>query len=92
MGISYNTFLVSAAGAAYMNFEVTELLKFWAGRIIEIDATDRGKPSLGLTLEKVPEVICVPRSEKKLELRLGGEDNVLSTNMETVWRLLRSSW
>ena len=32
----------------------------------------------------------MPRSEKKM--RLGGEDNALSTNLGTVWRLLRPSW
>ena len=45
MVISYNPFLDSDARTAYMNFEVTELLKFWTERIIEIDATDKGKPS-----------------------------------------------
>ena len=28
MGITYNPFLSTEAGAAYMNFEVTDLLKF----------------------------------------------------------------
>ena len=92
MGILDNSFLDSEAGAAYMKFEVTELLKFWTKRIIEIIATDGGKPSLGLLLGKVPEVICVPHSEKKVELRLGGENDILSTNLGTVWKLLRSSW
>ena len=40
----------------------------------------------------MPEVISVPRSDKKVELRLGGEDNVLSTNLGTIWNLLRPSW
>ena len=84
MGISYNPFLDSEAGAAYINFEVRQLLNFWTERIIE-----RGKPSLGLLLEKVPVVICVPRSEKKVELRLGREDNIVSTKLGTVWKL---SW
>ena len=34
----------------------------------------------------------MPRSEKKVELRLGGEDKALSTSLETVWRLLGPSW
>ena len=92
MGISDNPSLDSEAGAAYMNFEVTESLKFWTKRIIEIKATDRGKPSLGLLLGKVPEVIFAPFSEKKVELRLGGENDILSTNLGIVWKLLRASW
>ena len=50
------------------------------------------KPSLGLLLEKVPEVISVRRSERKVELRLRGEDDILSTDLGTISRLLRSSW
>ena len=91
MGILYNPFLGLEAGAALRSFEVTNMLKFWAEQIVEIDPTEGVKPSLGLLLEKVPEVISVPRSERKLELRLGGEDNILSTNLGTVWRLLRPS-
>ena len=60
-----------------MSFEVTELLKFWTERIIKIDATVKGKPRLGLRLVKVTEVICMPHSEKKVELRLGREDKIL---------------
>ena len=30
--------------------------------------------------------------DKKKELRLGGEDNVLSTNLGTIWKLLRPFW
>ena len=92
MGISYNPFLMAEAGAAYMNFESTELLKFWTEKIIEIDSTERRKPSLDLLLEKVPEVVGVPHSERKAELRLGDKDDILSTNCVTVWKLLRPSW
>ena len=68
MGTAYNPFLDSEAGNAYMNFEVAELLKFWTEKIIEIDPTDRERPSLGLLLEKMPEVINMPRSNKRVEL------------------------
>ena len=50
-----------------MNFEVAELLKFRTVKIIEIDPTEREKPSLGLLLEKMPDVISVPRSNKRVE-------------------------
>ena len=50
MGIAYNPFLDSEAGNAYMNFEVAELLKVWTEKIIEIDPTERERPSLGLLL------------------------------------------
>ena len=39
----------------------------------------------------MPEVISVPRSDKKVELRLRGEDNVLSTNLGTIWKLVPTS-
>ena len=92
MGMAYNLFLDPEAGATYINFEVAELLKFWTEKIVEFDQTERERPSLGLLLETIPEVISVPRSNKKVELRLGGEDNVvLSTNLRTIWKLLRPS-
>ena len=66
------------------NFEFTELLKFWTEKIIEIDPTESRKPSMDLLLEKMPEVVGVPRSERKVELRLGGKDDILFTNFGTV--------
>ena len=92
MGIAYNPFLDSEDGNACMNFEVAELLKFWTEKIVEIDPTKRERPSLGLLLEKMPEIISVPRSDKKVELRLGSGNDVLSTNLETIWKLLRPFW
>ena len=58
-----------------MKFEVKELLKFWSEKIVEIDPTERERPSVGLLLEKLP------RSDKKVELRLGRKDGVLYTNL-----------
>ena len=39
----------------------------------------------------MPEIISVPRSDKKVELSLGSGNDVLSTNLGTVWKLLRPS-
>ena len=75
-----------------MNFEDTELLKFWTEKIVEIDPTERERPSIDLLLEKVPEVISVPRSDRKVKLRLGSKDDILSTNLGTVWKWLRPSF
>ena len=50
IGIAYSPFLDSEAGNAYIKFEVAEFLKFWTEKIIEIDPTEREKPSLGLLL------------------------------------------
>ena len=69
MGISYNFFLSTEAGAAYINFAYIKFLKFWTKKIIEIDMTEKEKPSLGLLLENGPETICVPRSERRVESR-----------------------
>ena len=71
MGIAYNPFLNSEAANAYRNHEVAELLKFWTEKIIVIDSMEREKPSLGLLLEATPKVISVPRSSKRVELRMG---------------------
>ena len=49
---------------------MTEQLKFWTEKIIVIDSMEREKPSLGLQLEATPKVISVPRSSKRVELRM----------------------
>ena len=92
VGIAYNPFLDSEAGGAHRNHEVAELLKFWTEKIIEIDTVERERPSLGLILEKKPEVISVPRSSKRVELKMGNGNGMLVTNLGVVWKLLRPSW
>ena len=92
MGIAYNPFLDSETGNAYMNFEVAGLLKFWTEKIIEIDPVERKRQSLGLTLEKMPEVISVPRSNRKVELKMGNGNGMPIRNLGTIWKLLRPSW
>ena len=71
---------------------MTELLKFWTEKIIEIDSVEREKPSLGLILERMPNVISVPRSSRRVELKMGNGNGMLITNLGTVWKLLRPSW
>ena len=51
MRISYNPFLSRKAGAACLNIEFTELLKFWTENLNGIDTLEREKPSLSLLLE-----------------------------------------
>ena len=91
MGIAYNPFLDSEAGSAHRNHEVTELLKFCTEKIIEIDSVERIKPSLGLIIERMPKVISVPRSNKRVELKMGNGNGILITNLGTVWKFLRRS-
>ena len=47
---------------------------------------------LGLTLEKIPEEISVPRSNKRVELKMGNGNVKLITNLGTIGKLLRPSW
>ena len=92
MGIAYNPFLNSEAGSVHKNHEVTELLKFWTEKVIVIDSMQKEKPSLGLLLEATPKVISMPRSSKRVELRMGNGNGMMTTNLGTVWKLLRPSW
>ena len=61
MRIAYNPFMDSEAGNAHKYIEVTDLLKFCTEKMIEIGPAERERPSLGLILEKMSEVISVPR-------------------------------
>ena len=92
MGMAYNPFLDLEAGGAHRNYEVAELLKFWTEKMMEIDTVERERPSLGLILERTPEVISVPRSSKRVELKMGNGNGMLTTNLGVVWKLLRPSW
>ena len=67
-------------------------MKFWTEKIVEIDTVDRERPSLGLILEKTPEVVSIPRSNKRVELKMGNGNGSLITNLGLVWKLLRPSW
>ena len=91
MGIAYNPFLDAEAGNAHMIFEVAELLSLWTENIIDTDPTEREGSSLGLLLEKMPDVISVPRSNKGVELKMGNRNDMLVTYLGTVWKLLRPS-
>ena len=53
---------------------------------------EREKPSPGLLLETTPKVISVPRSNKRVELKMGNGNGMMTTNLGTVWKLLRPSW
>ena len=92
MGIAYNPFIDSEAGCAHRKHEVAELLKFWTEKIVEIDAVERERPSLGLILGKTPEVLSIPRSSKRVELKMGNGNGLLISNLGVVWKLLRPSW
>ena len=84
MGIAYNPFLFSEAGNAYMNFEMAELLKIWTENIIEIDPTERERPSLDLLLEKMADMISMLCSKNRMELKMGNINQLLITSLGTL--------
>ena len=47
---------------------------------------------MGLILEKLPEVKSVPRSNKRVELKMGKGNGMMVTNLGVVWKLLRPFW
>ena len=95
MGIAYNPFLNSEAGSAHRNHEVTELLKFWTEKIILIDSMEGETESRPCYLRATPKVIGVPRSSKRVELRMGNENGMMTyefrNGLEIVETLLVST-
>ena len=87
MGMAYNPFLDSEAGGAHRNYEVLD--RDDSG---DRHCRERERPSLGLILEKTPEVISVARSSKRVELKMGNGNGMLATNLGVVWKMLRPSW
>ena len=59
---------------------------------MEIDTVERERPSLGLILEKTPELIRVPRSSKRVKLKMGNGNGMFVSSLGVVWKLLRPSW
>ena len=59
---------------------------------MKIDSKEREKPSLGLLLEATPKVISKPRSNKRVELKMGNGNDMMTTNLGTVSKLLRPYW
>ena len=53
---------------------------------------EKERLSLSLTLEKIPGVISVPRSNQRMKLKMGNGNRMLITSLGTVWKLLRPSW
>ena len=53
---------------------------------------EREKPSLGLLLEATRKVIRGTRSSKRVEFRIGNGNGMMTTNLGTVWKMLRPSW
>ena len=58
IGIAYNTFWDSEAGATFSKFEVAELLKILTEKIFDIVSTEGKKPSQVVLLEKMPECVA----------------------------------
>ena len=71
MGISYDPFLSDKAGKAYLNFDVFDVLE---GEGLK----------LGLFIEKYSKVICVAPSDRKVEIRHSGSENILETNLVAI--------
>ena len=40
-----------------------------------------------MILEKAPEVMSVPRSSKRVELKMGNGNDMLVTNLVVVWKM-----
>ena len=91
MGIAYNPFLDSEAGNACMNFQVAELLKFWAEKIIEIDPTERERPSLGLLLDKNARGDQRAALEQECGTKDGKWKRPVGHEFGDFWKLLRPS-
>ena len=54
----------------------------------EVERPDRDKE-----VESVmPEVTSVPRSNKRVKLKMGNGNGMLITNLGTIWKLLRPPW
>ena len=45
-----------------------------------MDSLGREKPKLGSLVEMESKSICISRTEKKLDKRLGSDENVVETN------------
>ena len=78
--------------ACLTTYEQTVLLRFWTSRIATIRSAANQQTRLGLVLEENLAAPSLPKSEKRLEFRLGFSDELLKTSLFVLWELMRPSW
>ena len=88
MWMSNNPYLTTNAGAAYMNFKNTDMLNRGAEKGNRNRHDGREYTSLSSLPDNGVDIICVPLSEKILELRLGGG----ATYFSRAWEQSGSYW
>ena len=86
IGIAYNPFLSEDIRDCFFDHKQAVLLRFWTSRFVTI------KIKLGLVLDEEVTAPSVPKSDKRVEFRLGFSDELLRTSLMAVWELMRPSW
>ena len=92
IAIAYNPFLSEDIGDCFFDYEQAVLLRFWTSRIVTIKSATNPQTKLGLVLEEEVTAPSVPKSDKRVEFRLGFSDELLRTSLMVVGELMRPSW
>ena len=68
------------------------LLRFWTSRIATIRSAANQQTRRGLVLEEKVTATSKPKSDNRVEFRLGFSDELLKTSLIVLWELTKPSW
>ena len=91
-GMAYNPFINEDIRDCFFDYEQALLLRFWTSRIATIRSATNQQTKLGLVLEEKETAPSVPKSDNRVEFRLGFSDELLRTSLMVVWELMKPSW
>ena len=92
IGVAYNPFLSEDIRDCFFDYEQAVLLRFWTSRIVTTKSVNNPQTKLRLVSEEEVTAPSVPKSNKRVEFRLGFSDELLRTSLRVVWELMRPSW
>ena len=91
-GIAYNPFLNEDIRDCFFDYEQAVLRKFWTSRIATRWSAANQQTKLGLVLEEKVTAPSVPKSDNRVEFRLGFSNELLRTSLVVAWELTKPSW
>ena len=84
VGMAYNTFINEDIRDCFFDYEQALLLRFWLSRVATIRSAANQRAKLGIVLEEKATASSAPKSDNRVEFRLGFSDELLRTSLMVV--------
>ena len=83
--MEYIPFINEDIRDCFFDYDQEVLLRFWLSRIVTIRRAANQQAKLGLVLEAKVTALSVPKSDNRVEFRLGFSNELLKTSLMVVW-------